>query len=414
MDASTGATQRLVLLRVTAIVAVVTAVIDFAVAGAHYSEYWAFGVFMLGSAWLQLTWAVGLLVRPSRLLLAAGVVLNAGIVAVYLVSRTVGDVVGPTPHDVKPVGFGDAFGTVCETLLVVAAVLLLVRPWPRPVSRRWTVGAPTAMAGLSAVLLSVSLVAGGSEMVMSMDADAAAPAKPAAAVSSSAGMSGMSGMTSGVTGSLSLPTDSPAGPVTLPDPGMKMDVGMTMATGPCTAMPTVGQQAAAVSLVNTTWVADRKYQSLSVAKAAGFVPLTPSGQTVVHYYSPANYAATAAGGPTIDPPAPQSLVYANTPNGAVLVAVMYLDAPGDTGTPQPGGCLTQWHVHTNLCLGGGATLVVGVTDPSCPAGSVNQLSPPMMHVWFAPIPGGPTAVDAPDAQVVRAAEQIHGPRNDIA
>jgi hypothetical protein len=38
----------------------------------------------------------------------------------------------------------------------------------------------------------------------------------------------------------------------------------------------------------------------------------------------------------------------------------------------------------------------------------------MMHVWFAPIPGGPTAVDAPDAQVVRAAEQVHGPHNGIA
>jgi hypothetical protein len=413
MDDSTGATQRLVLLRVTAMVAVVTAVIHFAVAGAHYSEYWAFGVFMLGSAWLQLTWAVGLLVRPSRALIAAGAVLNAGIVAVYVVTRTAGDVIGPTPHDVEPVGFGDAFCTVCEALLVVAAVLLLVRPWRRRVSRVWAVGAPTATAALGAVLLSVSLVAGGSEMVMSMNEDAATPAQPAA-LSSPSGMSGMSGMASGVTGSLSLPTDSPAGPVTLPDPDMKMDTGMSMATGPCTAMPTAAQQAAAVSLVNTTWVADHKYQSLAVAKAAGYVPLTPSGQKVVHYYSPANYAATAAGRRTIDPSAPQSLVYANTPNGAVLVAVMYLDAPGQNSTPQPGGCLTQWHVHTNLCIGGGATLVVGVTHPGCPAGSVNQVTPPMMHVWFAPIPGGPTAVDAPDAQVIRAAEQVHGPSNGTA
>ncbi|HEY5336468.1 MAG TPA: hypothetical protein VIJ71_10685, partial [Mycobacteriales bacterium] len=168
MDASTGATQRVVLLRVTAMVAVVTAVIHFAVAGEHYSEYWAFGVFMLGSAWLQLAWAVGLLVRPSRVLIAAGAALNAGIIAVYIVTRTAGDVIGPTPHDVEPVGFGDAFCTVCEVLLVVAAVLLLLRPWQRRVSRAWAVGAPTATAALGAVLLSVSLVAGGSEMVMRM------------------------------------------------------------------------------------------------------------------------------------------------------------------------------------------------------------------------------------------------------
>jgi hypothetical protein len=38
----------------------------------------------------------------------------------------------------------------------------------------------------------------------------------------------------------------------------------------------------------------------------------------------------------------------------------------------------------------------------------------MLHVWFVPVPGGPTAVDAPDAQVVTAAEQVAGPANEIA
>jgi hypothetical protein len=30
----------------------------------------------------------------------------------------------------------------------------------------------------------------------------------------------------------------------------------------------------------------------------------------------------------------------------------------------------------------------------------------MMHIWFVPIPGGPTAIDASDAQIVRAAERV--------
>lgn len=414
METPVGVTRRLVLLRVVAVTAVVAAVIHFAVSGEHYSEYWAFGVFMLVVAWLQLVGAVGLLVRPSRGLLAAGAVFNAAVIAVYVVTRTVGDVIGPTPNDVEPVGFGDAFCTACEAVIVVAAVLLLLRPLARTVPRVWARGAVAATAALGAVLLSVSLVAGGSEMVMSMDAAGATPAEPAAATGPGAGMRGMPGMSTGVTGSLSLPTDSPAGPVTLPGADMDMGPGMAMATGPCTATPTAAQQAATVNLVDTTWLADRKYQSLAVAKAAGFVPLTPSGLRVVHYISLANYAKTVAGGPTIDPSAPQSLVYANTPKGAVLVAVMFLDPPGDTATPQPGGCLTPWHLHTNLCFGGGSTLVVGVMNPTCPPGSVNRISPPMMHIWFAPIPGGPTAVDAPDAQVVRAAEQVAGPPNGTA
>jgi hypothetical protein len=35
-------------------------------------------------------------------------------------------------------------------------------------------------------------------------------------------------------------------------------------------------------------------------------------------------------------------------------------------------------------------------------------------VWFVPVPGGPTAVDAPDGQVVRAAERVPAPANQTA
>jgi hypothetical protein len=52
------------------------------------------------------------------------------------------------------------------------------------------------------------------------------------------------------------------------------------------------------------------------------------------------------------------------------------------------------------------TAVVTAAHSACPAGSANNVTPPMMHVWFVPIPGGPTAIDASDAQVVRAAERV--------
>jgi hypothetical protein len=85
-------------------------------------------------------------------------------------------------------------------------------------------------------------------------------------------------------------------------------------------------------------------------------------------------------------------------------------------TPQPGGCLTQWHVHTNLCLTGTLDVVggVGPGHPTCPPGSVNRVTPPMIHVWFVPIPGGPTAIDASDQQVVQAAELVLSPPNGTA
>ncbi len=410
MDRSATTTWRLLLLRSLAITSVVAAVIHFAVSGQHFEEYWAFGVFMLVAAWLQLAWAVGLMVRPSRALLAVGAALNAAVIAVYLVTRTVGDVIGPTPHSVETVGFGDVFCTACEALIVVGAVLLILRPLGGTVPRTWATGALASVAGLAMVLLSVSLVDGGPEMVMSMGSGTAS----AAAAPQASSSSNMNGMATGKTASVSLATNSPAGPVAMPDPGMQMAPGMKMANSSCTKTPTAAQESATVSLVNTTWADAKKYQSLAVAKADGFRPVTPTGLPVVHYINPANYRTTLFGGPVIDPSAPQSLVYANTPKGAVLVAVMYIDSPLEAATPEPGGCLTQWHVHTNLCFGRGGRGVVGEMDPTCPAGSVNRMSPPMLHIWFAPIPGGPTAIDATDAQVVHAAEQLTSPQNATA
>jgi hypothetical protein len=390
MDKAATSTRRQLVIWGLAITSVVAAVIHFAVSGAHFQEYWAFGVFMLGVAWLQLMWAIGILVRPSRLLLALGGILNGGVIAVYIITRTAGDLIGPTPNAVEPVGFGDAFCTACEALIVAGVLVLLVWPLLEPVSRRALWSGSAAAGTLAMVLLSVSLVDGGPELVMTMSAAPAA-----------------------VTEQISLPTASPAGPVTMPDASMQMAPGMKMAGVSCTAPPTAAQEAATVRLVNATWAAARKYQSLAVAEAAGFTPLTATGRAVVHYINVASYRATALGGPVIDPAAPQSLVYANTPHGAVLAAVMYIMSPLSTfAPPDPGGCLTQWHIHTNLCFA--RLRVVGSMDPTCPPGSVNRVTQPMMHVWFVPIPGGPTAVDAPDAQVVHAAEQVASPHNPAA
>jgi hypothetical protein len=385
---------RRVALYCLAIISVATAVIHFAVAGEHFQEYWLFGVFMLVTAWLQLLWAIVVITRPSRLLLWCGVILDVGVVIVYIVTRTIGDVVGPTPNAVEPVGFGDAFCTVLEAIVAVSCLWLLFARAGRQVTRHRLVLTTAAAGAATAVLLSLSLVAGGPEMVMSMSA------------SPSTNMPGMQAP------AIKLANATPAGDITMPDADMQMAAGMKMASPvPCTAAPTAAQQKAAVSLVNAAWLGASKYQSLAAAKAAGYRPLTPAGQAVVHYINPAYYLATLTGGPVLDTADPQSLVYANTPRGAVLAAAMYITAPHGA-TPQPGGCLTQWHVHTNLCLSRGR--VVAQEDPTCPAGSRNRVTPPMMHVWFVPIPGGPTAIDAPDAQVVQAAERVTAPHNGSA
>lgn len=209
-----------------------------------------------------------------------------------------------------------------------------------------------------------------------------------------------------------LKTTSPAGDITMPG-HMHAHTGMEMASPtPCDAPPTPAEQEAAVNLVDTTWANSRKYESLDTAWANGYRPVTPSGMDVVHYINPDYYFNTTLGAPALNPEQPQSLVYANTAKGAVLVATMFITAPwGDM--PQPGGCLTQWHRHTDLCIARSLE-VVGTAETGCPPGSAVRPTPPMLHIWFVPVPGGPTAIDAADADVVEAANKVASPPNGMA
>jgi hypothetical protein len=240
-------------------------------------------------------------------------------------------------------------------------------------------------------------------------ASATAASSPSSSPASNSGSNSMPGMTSNGASSakatvLSLPTDSPAGSITWPDDMSSMAAGMHMAEPNCAAQPTAAQQRAAVSLVNKTVAAAQKYTSLSAAQAAGYVPVTPGGARIVHYVNPSIYRNETS---ALDPDAIPSLVYVNTAHGAVLAAAMYL-TPRGTASPQPGGCLTQWHIHTDLCFSGGR--VVGTNaNSSCTAGSVNQVTQPMMHVWMIPVSGGPLAPDPAARSEVEAAARAPSP-----
>jgi len=299
-----------------------------------------------------------------------------------------------------------AVGTVvavgCGSLLAVKA--------DHPVRRRRLVTAPASAGVVAVAVLGVALATGTPALGTS-----AQGTQGTSGSSASGAMPGMN-MSGGANSSIELANDTPAGNITLPDTNMQMMTGMRMADpNACTATPTKAQQTATVSMVNTSWNDAKKYQSLAVAKAAGYVPITPSGDSVVHYLNAAYYQSVLKGGPVLNYQDPQSLVYANTANGAVLVAAMYITSYNGP-TPQPGGCLTQWHVHTDLCLTGTLDVVggVGPGQTTCPPGSSNRVTPAMIHVWFVPIPGGPTAIDAPNDQVVQTAEQVHAPINGTA
>ncbi len=178
------------------------------------------------------------------------------------------------------------------------------------------------------------------------------------------------------------------------------EAGHKMQTPDCDKMPTGAQMEAAMQLVQTTSAAVSQFKNLSVAKADGYVPITDTRYPVVHYLK-ASYMNNQD---VLDPNAVQSLVYASTPYGPVLVAAMYLMPSVGQNGPMPGGCLTQWHAHTNLCEGGATGLISGFqSGGQCANGESPLVTPVMLHVWQVPVPGGPLAMDPTDQQVVEAA-----------
>jgi hypothetical protein len=99
--------------------------IHFAVTGDHFQEGVAFGVFFAALAWAQALWAVGVLMMPSRLLIAAGVAGNLAVVAIWAVSRTTGLPFGPAAGTAEPVGVADVAATILELIIVTGAGVLL-------------------------------------------------------------------------------------------------------------------------------------------------------------------------------------------------------------------------------------------------------------------------------------------------
>ena len=92
-DAPTGAVAPVNpdLVAALALLSLAAGAIHFAFAPTHFAATWVHGLFFVVAGWFQLVWAVFAITRPSRRLYHLGL-LNAAIVAVWVVSRTAGAV----------------------------------------------------------------------------------------------------------------------------------------------------------------------------------------------------------------------------------------------------------------------------------------------------------------------------------
>ncbi len=114
----------------------------------HYGEYHLYTVVFCGLAVVQTAWAVLLLRGPSRPVVALGAVFQLGVVAVWVLSRTVGVPIAPHPWVPEEVGVADLVATIGELATVFGVGILLAAPRMARAQRVSTMLAPALLAVL--------------------------------------------------------------------------------------------------------------------------------------------------------------------------------------------------------------------------------------------------------------------------
>jgi hypothetical protein len=161
------------------------------------------------------------------------------------------------------------------------------------------------------------------------------------------------------------------------------------------------QVAAAAQLYADTKAAILPYEDWHKAWAAGYRPGGSTSMPSTHWMNDSYVKA----GYVMDPQRPQGLVYGNSKHGPVLLGAMFqMQHIGQFG-PDPGGPLTAWHQHENICFTPfGFEFSFMTPFATCPLGAIDISASPMLHVWLYKTSGGPFAVDI-DESVVAAVDR---------
>jgi hypothetical protein len=364
-------------------------VIHFAVSGEHYELSWAHGTFFAVVAWLQLSWAVAVVVRPTKSLLTAGVLLNTGILGVWAISRVWGVPIGPDAWTPEDVGWSDALSSVCEVGIVVLALAVLVRPAVAQRKLRPAVAIPVVgIAGLGvAVVSSLAFTpalassgghheTGGSETKGSV-----------AAAGHDHGPTTLNGQkVSGVKAQDVAAEEQPNQPL---DPTTRAALKAQLAEARDFAMryPTVADATAA-----------------GYRLAGGFAP--GSG---AHYIS---YGGIIGSG-QFDPTKVNSLIYDGTSPTSQIIGLMYYGMGQDAPPEGFAGPNDHWHRHSNVCIKPGPNGIdvpfpadQDVTAKECAAvqGSMLKTTGYMVHAWVVPSWESPLGVFSHDNPDVRCGD----------
>jgi hypothetical protein len=102
--------------------------VHLAAVSEHVAEWWLYAVFFLVLGVVQIAWAVQAMEGDSLPVPSLFATVNAAVIGLWLVSRTIGLPVGPEPWTAEAVGAADLLCTALEAVVIVLVVLIVRRP----------------------------------------------------------------------------------------------------------------------------------------------------------------------------------------------------------------------------------------------------------------------------------------------
>jgi len=361
--------------------------IHFAMISPHWDEWWVEGVFFAALAWFQLAWAASVVLRPSRLLFAAGALVSAAAVATWVVSRTSGIPFGPHSGVAEEASFVDILAQGFMGVVLLGCLALLLRPAleGRVVGRLASL--PAGIAGLGVVALSTMAFTPS----FASDHSHGPPGHPAG---------GHGGDEAGAVAAGEQPHDDGeahaegATNVAVTADGTSACEQAGVANegnsghghrGPVPFTPLTPEERPVyleqVAASNAVVAAN---PTVAAAEANGWKRITPYVPCIA-----AHYLKAGAFGNGFDPAEPEILLFDGTEPTSKIVGLSYLQF-GEEGVEPEGfaGKNDPWHVHSQLCIGGGGVLGdESTTEAECEerGGTVRKLGNLWMtHMWNAP------------------------------
>jgi hypothetical protein len=370
-------------------------VIHFAESGGHFDVSWAHGAFFAVVAWLQLSWAAAVVVRPTRRLLAAAAIGNTAVIVTWAVSRVWGVPVGPDSWTAEPVALADALATGFEAAIVLTCLAVLARPALAQRTIRPALGfgglglTALAVAVVSTMALSPSFASdhhgGGHGHGGSEEATGGGHGSGGHAVGGGHAAGESAGHAEGHTNAMI----SADGTSACEQAGVANEGNSGHGhRGPVPHAPMdAATQEEYRAQVAEGYAAAASFPTVADAEAAGYRRITPYIPCIA-----AHYIKGSAMRNPFDPGEPEILLYAGTDPDSEIVGLSYLQfADADRAPEGFAGDLDPWHVHSQLCIGGEDGSVLGdesTTPEDCErvGGRVVPLDNLWMsHMW--PVPG---------------------------